>query len=121
MIPNRLLSLVFLLAFLAGQAEPYLGVARDGEVHHEDAVTALSHSVEGGDHGHEDAGKRQHEHGGDHQHGTSGDHCTHVHSSVALQQSFALVLASAVESGGFSDSMMATESASHPPIRPPIA
>lgn len=118
---NRLFSLVFLLAFFAGQAEPYLGVARDGDVHHEADLTALYHSVERGEHGHEDGGRGEHEHGGDHEHGTSADHCTHVHSSVVLQQSFALDLPATVEAGGFSSSMMETESALHPPIRPPIA
>ena len=121
MILNRLLSFIFLLAFFAGQAEPYLGAARDGEVHHEDAIAALSHSAERGDHGHEDLRSRQHEHGGDHQHGTGSDHCTHVHSTVAPQPSFALHLPSGVEFSGFSDAMTETESASYPPIRPPIA
>lgn len=120
MVPNRALSFLFLLAFFAGQAEPYLGAARDGEVHHEDAMVALSHSVEGGHHGHEDDASREHEHGEDHQHGTAGDHCTHAHSSVALQQSFALHVPSGAESSDFSAAMMKTESASHPPIRPPI-
>ncbi len=119
MIPSRVLSLVFLLAFFAGQAEPYLGVARDGEVHHESGLAALSHTVVNGDHGHEDGGS--HEHGNDHEHGTSADHCTHVHSSVALEQSFVLVLPSAVDSRSFTDSIIATDSASPPPIRPPIA
>ena len=121
MIPNRVLGFLFLLAFVAGQAEPYLGAARDGDVHHEDALAALSHSADGGDHGHEDAGSRQHEHDGEHQHGTGGDHCTHVHSGVALQQSFALDLPATVESRDSSDLMMQTMSASYPPIRPPIA
>ena len=121
MIANRILTVFCLLAFFAGLAEPHLGAARDGEVHHEDGVSALTHSVERGDHGHEDAGSREREHGGDHEHGTSADHCTHVHSSVALQQSFALDLPSAVAASDFSVSVMETEPASHPPIRPPIA
>lgn len=78
------LAVALLFSLGLSSAEALVGELRDGEVHHEDVSTAVSHrDMAGGrgDHGHEDASQPgQHEHGEKHQHGTSVDHCTHLHA-----------------------------------------
>jgi len=76
---RRAFALAILLGYSASTAEAVVGVLRDGVVHHESEVAAVSHQeTHLGDHGHEDPGAGA-EHGPDHRHGTSSDHCTHVH------------------------------------------
>lgn len=79
---RRLLSVLALSGFLlAGVFEPAFGLLRDGQVHHETAASASTHTSTAGEHGHEDGGTQPgHPHGPSHQHGTSSDHCTHGHS-----------------------------------------
>jgi len=78
---RRLLSVLALSGFLlAGVFEPAFGLLRDGQVHHETAASASTHTSAAGEHGHEDGATQPgHPHAPSHQHGTSSDHCTHVH------------------------------------------
>jgi hypothetical protein len=84
-ILRRFVALILLLVVSAFQAETGIGAMRDGDVHHESLVAAMSHQPSGGFHGHEDAQVRDNgpddprSPGGPHHHGTTGDHCTHQH------------------------------------------
>lgn len=79
-------ALVLLLSFQATSLEAVVGLARDGEVHHESASEAIAHSAgTTGEHGHETASETpDQDHGPDHQHGTGADHCTHAHGAALL-------------------------------------
>lgn len=97
---RRLVAFIALLAVFGSFMESWVGVLRDGEVHHETASAAAAHALRQGDHGHEDGGSSpSHQHGPEHKHGTGADHCTHTHSP-ALPASFAFAL----HAGRFSES-----------------
>lgn len=77
----RRTAFLLLAAIMGFTVEPVMGVVRDGEVHHETAVEAATHSgLLHADHAHEQGdspatGDTQ----GDHEHGSNADHCTHSH------------------------------------------
>jgi hypothetical protein len=102
-ILRRFVALILLLVVSAFQAEAGIGAMRDGDVHHESLMAAMSHQSSGGFHGHEDAPVPGHAPGspqapgGQHHHGTTGDHCTHQHL-VAPVSSLALTFSSALSS-----------------------
>jgi hypothetical protein len=77
----RRAAFVLLLAIMGFTLEPVVGVVRDGEVHHETAAEAATHSgLATAGHAHEQNDSQTSEDSeSDHEHGSNADHCTHSH------------------------------------------
>lgn len=75
---RRGIALLILTAYAASAAEAVVGVVRDGQVHHESALTAAVHrAAHVSQHGYEHLARGSHDTG--HEPGAPSDHCTHVH------------------------------------------
>ena len=77
----RRAAFVLLLAIMGFTLEPVVGVVRDGDVHHETAAEAATHSgLATAGHAHEQNDSQTSEDSeSDHEHGSNADHCTHAH------------------------------------------
>ncbi|MFQ5549615.1 MAG: DUF2946 family protein [Gemmatimonadales bacterium] len=89
-----LASVGLLGAILISALEPIVGLVNDGDVHHESALVAASHSGSTpAQHAHEDLRHQSSDgkHDG-HEHGSAADHCTHAHGALLrATQSLAFV------------------------------
>lgn len=119
---HRLIAVSLLVLTSASNVEAVIGSLRDGEVHHEDLASALSHASAGGDeHGHEDASEpSRHRHNDDHEHGTSSDHCTHQHG-IAVLPSFAFVILAPEGDIAYADPLLRHPLISETLVHPPRA
>lgn len=120
---RRFVAAAALVGIGFGAFEPAVGLARDGEIHHEGAIEAAAHAAtQNGEHGHEHAlegGTDSDSHGPEHQHGTSVDHCTHAHGPAVTTVISGISAASESHSADRLDASICDQTSPEPLFHPP--